>query len=300
MSIGRDKVKGILLVLLASAFWGGSGTLTKILKMRGSDIYDIFAWRYLFGLASLGALRLVFQRGQSLALEGRALRMTLFSAFVILTVSGTFILSNFYTTIANAIALSFTAPIFAAVLGWLFLGERIKPLHQLAIAAGIAGVFVIVFQRNPAAGEEVYLGSNLSLGNILALVSGVTFGGYFVLARKFAVQHGEVAKSTFWQFLFLTVLLAPVTVFTLFRGISTVNYFYLLVFGVFCTAVPLLLVNLSGNFLKAHEMSIVSLSEVPISILLGMALLNEVPSLVVWDGVVLIISAAFLVAAKEG
>jgi S-adenosylmethionine uptake transporter len=268
--------------------------------MRGSDIYDIFAWRYLFGLASLGVLRLVFQRGQSLALEGRALRMTLFSALVILTVSGTFILSNFYTTIANAIALSFTAPIFAAVLGCLFLGERIKPLHQLAIAAGIAGVFVIVFQRNPAAGEGADLGSNLALGNILALVSGVTFGGYFVLARKFAVQHGEVVTSTIWQFLFLTVLLAPVTVFTLLRGISTENYVYLLVFGVFCTTVPLLLVNLSGLFLKAHEMSIVSLSEVPISILLGMALLNEVPSLVVWGGVVLIISAAFLVAAKEG
>jgi drug/metabolite transporter (DMT)-like permease len=296
MSIGRDKVKGILLVLLASMLWGGSGTLTKILKTRGSDIFDIFAWRYLFGLASLGAMRLVFQRGQSLALEGRALRMTLFSALVILTVSGTFVLSNFYT----AIALSFMAPIFAAVLGCLFLGERIKPLHQLAIAAGIAGVFVIVFQRNPAAGAEVYLGSNLALGNILALVSGVTFGGYFVLARKFAVQHGAVATSTFWQFLFLAVLLAPVTVFTLFRGISTLNYVYLLVFGVFCTAVPLLLVNLSGLFLKAHEMSIVSLSEVPISILLGMALLNEVPSLVVWGGVMLIISAAFLVAAKEG
>jgi drug/metabolite transporter (DMT)-like permease len=72
------------------------------------------------------------------------------------------------------------------------------------------------------------------------------------------------------------------------------------VFGVFCTALPLLLVNLSGNLLKAHEMSIVSLAEVPISILLGMALLNEVPSLIVWGGVMLIISAAFLVAAKEG
>jgi len=293
-------VKGILLVLLASMLWGGSGTLTKILKTRGSDIYDIFAWRYLFGLASLGALRMVFRRGQSLALERRSLRMTLFSALVILATSGTFILSNFYTTIANAIALSFTAPIFAAVFGCLFLGERIKLLHQLAIAAGIAGVFVIVLQGNPAAGKGAEPDSGLVFGNILALVSGVTYGGYFVLARKFAVRHGEVVTSTTWQFLFLTVLLAPVTLFTLLRGIPTANYVYLLVFGVFCTTAPLLLVNLSGLFLKAHEMSIVSLSEVPISILLGMALLNEAPSRIVWGGVVLIISAAFLVAAKEG
>jgi len=300
MSIGRDKVKGILLILLASALWGGSGTLTKILKTRGSDIYDIFAWRYMFGLAGLCALRMVFQKGQSLALEGRALRMTLFSALVILAVSGAFILSNFYTTIANAIALSFTAPIFAAIFGCLFLGERIKPRHQLAIAAGIAGVFVAVFQSNPATGNGGYIRSNLVIGNILALVSGVTFGGYFVLIRKFAIQHGEMVTSTIWQFMFLTMFLTPVTVFTLLRGISTMNYVYLLVFGVFCTSVPILLVNLSGLFLKAHEMSIVSLSEVPISILLGMVLLNEVPSLITWGGVVLIIFAAFLVTAKEG
>ena len=144
------------------------------------------------------------------------------------------------------------------------------------------------------------LSPDLSLGNALALVSGALFGGYFVLARKFAAHEAEVVTATLWQFLLLAAILAPVTVFTVFRGISGVSFVYLGVFGVLCTAAPILLINLSALFLKAHEIGIVALSEVPFSIFLGMLLVGEYPSRVSWVGIVLIVSAAFLVALKEG
>jgi DME family drug/metabolite transporter len=293
------KMTGILLVLLASALWGASGPLTKILKATGADILDILSWRYLIGLASLWAFVLTCRRDRPVALEGRIFRTALPMAVVMLAVNGAFILSNFYTTVANAIALSFTAPIFAAVLAWLFLKERIRPLHQLAAVGGIAGVCVMVLHGSPSAGEASALSPDLSLGNALALVSGAVFGGYFVLARKFATHEAEVVTATLWQFLLLAAILAPVTVFTVVRGISGISYLYLGVFGVLCTAAPILLINLSALFLKAYEISIVALSEVPFSIFLGMLLLGEYPSLVSWVGIVLIVSAAFLVALKE-
>jgi drug/metabolite transporter (DMT)-like permease len=294
------KTRGILLVLLASALWGASGPLTKILKAGGADILDILSWRYLLGLVSLWAFVLICRRDRPVAPEGRIFKTALPMAVVMLAVNGTFILSNFYTTVANAIALSFTAPVFAAVLAWLFLKERIRPLHQLAAFGGIAGVCVMVFHRSPSAGEASGLSPDLSLGNALALVSGAVFGGYFVLARKFAAHEAEVVTATLWQFLLLAVILAPVTVFTLFRGISGASYLYLGVFGILCTAAPILLINLSALFLKAHEISIVALSEVPFSIFLGMLLVGEYPALVSWVGIVLVVAAAFLVALKEG
>ena len=293
------KMTGILLVLLASALWGASGPLTKILKATGADILDILSWRYLIGVVSLWAFVLAGRRDRPIALRGRVLKTAFLLAVVMLAVNGTFILSNFYTTVANAIALSFTAPIFAAVLAWLFLRERITPLHQLAAVSGIAGVCVMVLHRSPPAGEASALSSDLSLGNTLALISGAVFGGYFVIARKFAAHQVDVITATLWQFLFLTVILAPVTVFTWLRGISGVGYLYLGVFGVLCTAAPILLLNLSALFLKAHEISIVALSEVPFSIFLGMLLVGEYPSLASWVGIVLIVSAALLVALKE-
>jgi drug/metabolite transporter (DMT)-like permease len=293
------KMTGILLVLLASSLWGASGPLTKILGAAGADILDILSWRYPVGFVSLSAFVLACRRDRPPALQGRVLKIAFLLAVVMLAVNATFILSNFYTTVANAIALSFTAPIFAAVLAWLFLRERIRPLHQLAAVSGVAGVCVMVLHRSTAAGEASALSSDLSVGNALALVSGAVFGGYFVLARKFADRQVEVITATLWQFLFLTVILAPITVFTLLRGIPGVVYLYLGVFGILCTAAPILLLNLSGLFLKAHEIGIVALSEVPFSIFLGMLLVGEYPSLVSWGGIVLIILAALLVALKE-
>jgi drug/metabolite transporter (DMT)-like permease len=88
-------------------------------------------------------------------------------------------------------------------------------------------------------------------------------------------------------------------VFTVVRGISGVSFLYLGVFGVLCTAAPILLINLSALFLKAHEIGIVALLEVPFSIFLGGLLVGEYPSRVSWVGIALIVSAAFLVAMKE-
>ncbi|MGE5311669.1 MAG: hypothetical protein ACM3MN_07985, partial [Nitrospirota bacterium] len=91
---------GILLVLLASALWGASGPLTKILKATGADILDILSWRYLIALASLWAFVVTCRRDRSVALGGQVFKTALPMAVVMLAVNGTFILSNFYTTVA--------------------------------------------------------------------------------------------------------------------------------------------------------------------------------------------------------
>ncbi|KUM26747.1 hypothetical protein AU467_19660 [Mesorhizobium loti] len=49
------------------------------------------------------------------------------------------------TSIANVAALYGTAPVFTALLGWLWLGEKIRPATKLAIAAMAAGAGVLVW-----------------------------------------------------------------------------------------------------------------------------------------------------------
>lgn len=96
------------------------------------------------------------------------------------------------------------------------------------------------------------------------------------------------------MFLLLTALLLPCMVFTLFKGIAWVGYAYLLVYSTLCTAAPILMPNLSSVYLNAHENSILALSEVPFSILIGMMLVREFPSLASWIGVALILAAGVL------
>jgi S-adenosylmethionine uptake transporter len=203
--------------------------------------------------------------------------------------------------VANAIALSFTAPLFAALLAWIFLGERVRAFHQFAIVLGFSGVCIFAFSAYAGrAGSSTDLSPNIPLGNGLALLSGFLFGWYFVIARKFAQRDGDVLTGTIWQFLILSVLLLPLMVLTLFKGIAMAGYAYLLVYSTFCTAAPILMLNLSSLYLKAHETSILALSEVPFSILIGMILVQEFPSLASWTGVAFILAAGLLGSLKQG
>jgi len=221
-------------------------------------------------------------------------------ALCIFGVNAAFTWSNFFTTVANAIALSFTAPLFAAVFAWTFLGERVRAFHQLAIVLGFLGVCVFAFHSyTGTAGSTTALSPNIPLGNGLALLSGLLFGWYFVIARKFAQRDGDVLTGTLWQFLILTLLLLPCMVLTLFKGISWVGYAYLLVYSTLCTAAPILMLNLSSVYLKAHENSILALSEVPFSILVGMFLVREFPSLASWIGVAFILAAGVLGSIQQ-
>jgi len=295
-----NRLKGIALVLSASALWGASGTLTKILRLHGFDITDILSWRYLIGCLSLTAFSTVLSKPPVLRINSGRFRTALLMAVSIFAVNAAFTWSNFFTTVANAIALSFTAPLFAAPLAWIFLGEKVRALHQLAIVIGFSGVCIFAFSTYAGvAGTQTALSPNIPLGNGLALLSGLLFGWYFVIARKCAQRDGEVMAGTIWQFLILSILLSPLMVLTLFKGIAGMGYLYLVVYSTLCTAAPILMLNLSGLFLNAHETSILALSEVPFSILIGMVMVGEFPSLASWTGVAFILAAGFLGGVKQ-
>ena len=258
------RIKGIALVLAASALWGVSGPLTKILRLHGFDIVDVMSWRYLLGFLSLAIFASVLSKPATFRIDSARFKSVLIMALGIFGVNAAFTWSNFFTTVANAIALSFTAPLFAAVLAWLFLGERVRAFRQLAIILGFLGVCVFAFHSHIGnAGSTTALSPNIPLGNGLTLLSGLLFGWYFVIARKFAQRDGDVITATLWRFLVLTVLLVPCTLFTFFKGMSWVGYAYLLVYSTLCTVTPILMLNLSSACLTAHENSILALSKFP-------------------------------------
>ncbi len=298
--MSAQRIKGIVLVLAASALWGASGPLTKILRLYGFDIADVLSWRYLIGFCGLTAFSAVLSKPVIFRIDSTRFKSVLVMALCIFGVNAAFTWSNFFTTVANAIALSFTAPLFAAVLARLFLGESVRAFHQVAIGLGISGVCIFAFSAYAGnAGTPTALSPNIPLGNGLALLSGFLFGCYFVVVRRWATGDGDVMTGTIWQFLILAVLLLPLMVLTLFRGITVAGYAYLLVYGTLCTAAPILMLNMSSLYLTAHEGSLLALSEVPFSIAAGMILVQEFPSLPTWIGVVFILAAGLLGSMEQ-
>ena len=86
-----------------------------------------------------------------------------------------FTIANDRTTAANAIFLQYTAPIYVAVLGHYFLGERTRRSDWIFIAVALTGIALFF--------RDQFSPSGLS-GMLIALIRGVSFAVMVVLLRK--------------------------------------------------------------------------------------------------------------------
>ena len=95
-----------------------------------------------------------------------------------------FVSANKLTTAANAILLQYTAPLWAAILGWIFLRERVRALDWAAMAVVIGGMVLFFMDSLTLGGMQ---------GNLLAILSGVFFAGAMVSFR--AQKDGSSLES---------------------------------------------------------------------------------------------------------
>lgn len=85
-----------------------------------------------------------------------------------------FVSANKTTTAANAILLQYCAPVFTAFIGAILLREKTHAEHYAAIPLVVAGMVFMFFDK---------LGGGKLFGNVLAIMSAITFSFYFVFMR---------------------------------------------------------------------------------------------------------------------
>lgn len=86
-----------------------------------------------------------------------------------------FVIATKLTTAANAILLQYTAPLYVAFLGAWFLGERTRWFDWISIVVVIGGMGLFFLDRLAPGGL---------LGNLLAIVSGISFAFLVLFMRK--------------------------------------------------------------------------------------------------------------------
>jgi len=157
------KTKATLALALCAVLWSSGGILIKLVNMNPLAIAGCRSLVAAFVIIILtGRPKFTFSKWQILS----ALSYT---GTVLLFVS-----ANKFTTSANAILLQYTAPIYAAVFGYIFLKEKVGKIDILTIIVVIAGM--ALFFMDDLAGGNLF-------GNIIAIVSGVTFALQAVFLR---------------------------------------------------------------------------------------------------------------------
>jgi drug/metabolite transporter (DMT)-like permease len=172
-----QRQKGMLCILLAAVFYSIGGLCIKVIPWNALSINSA---RNLVAIVVVGGY---------LMLTRHRLRLNRFIALGALSVWGTnmfFTLANKMTTAANAIVLQFTAPIFVILLSLIFYRKRPKRGDVIACIMVMSGVICFFLDSLEMGGM---------LGNAVALISGLSYAGVFLLND---MPDGDSLSSVFW------------------------------------------------------------------------------------------------------
>lgn len=156
--------RSVLLLVAAALGWSLGGLLIKSV-----------AWPPLAVAGGRGLIAALFLLATNRGLRFDFSRVQLLGALGYAACTITFCVATKLTTAANAILLQYTAPVWIALFGAWFLGERATRADWFTVTAVLAGM-------------TLFFADNLefahALGNGLAAISGLCFAGMTIALRK--------------------------------------------------------------------------------------------------------------------
>ena len=191
--------------------------------------------------------------------------------------SACYVFALLLTTVANALFIISAAPFITAVLGWIVLRERVRPMTWIAMTIALAGI-TLMFVNGIQSGRL--------LGNIVALGPPVSFAIMLVMLRLAGDRDmipaiclaGLVGAALGFAMSDTLVLSRHDLALCLFLGVAQYT-------GGF------VLITLGARFLPAAEVALLSLAETvlaPIWVWVGV---GEVPALLTLAGGAVVFSA---------
>jgi drug/metabolite transporter (DMT)-like permease len=142
----------------------------------------------------LGRSQGMGSRSELISLTADEWRHVLLSGLLLAIHFVTWITSLSLTSVAASVVLMTTHPIFAALGSYLLLGERLERRMVVALGVALLGSGIIALGDFRTGMETRPTGSRPLLGDLLALIGGVSAAGYFVIGRGLRTGRGDAPK----------------------------------------------------------------------------------------------------------
>jgi len=224
----RTRGSAILAVAACALLWSTGGLFVKLIEWNPLAIAGV---RSLIG----GLVILLFLRRPRFTWSfAQIAGAVCYAACMILFVS-----ANKLTTAANAILLQYTAPLYAAVLGWIFLKEKAHALDWVTMAVVIGGMVLFFLDSLTLGGMQ---------GDLLAIISGVFFAGAMVSFR--AQKDGSSLESILLSHGITLIVSIP---FLLQGAPTLVGWGALALLGIFQMGLPSLLLSYGVKHVTAVQ-----------------------------------------------
>lgn len=150
------------------------------------------------------AIAMLLRHGRGMRLRDAPEKPLLVLRGVMLaTVASCFMTALIWMPLSEATAIYFTSPLIMVALSPWLLGERVRPVQWAAVAAGFAGMMLIV-----RPGSDLPL-----LGTVLMAVSAVSYAIFQVLTRKLSGKVPGPVQYAYTAIICLVVTALPAPFF---------------------------------------------------------------------------------------
>lgn len=170
LDAGATERRGQVYVALAALAWSTAGVLQRGLSVNAATQVGV---RAVFAGAAILAYVAVVERGRVVQAFRAVGRAGLGFAVCIASASACFIVALNHTSVAHVLFIQAMAPVLAALLAWVALGETIGARTAIALVVALAGVGVMI--GGPGGGSL--------LGDGLSLLMALSFAVSIVISR---------------------------------------------------------------------------------------------------------------------
>jgi drug/metabolite transporter (DMT)-like permease len=202
----------------------------------------------------------------------------------------TFIASLYFTSVAHAVTLVYTAPLFIAALSRPMLREALPPRTLPGSLLAVAGVGILT-------GLEPRLTARMLTGDLLAIAAAVTFALYSLLGRREREKLPLLSYAT-WVYLLAGLVTAPFGLGVLQRPAPAGALLAVAAMAVFPMALGHTLYNAAVRRLHPSIPNLIAMQEATLAILLAWLLLNEAPSVTALAGAAVTLAGVALVLKR--
>lgn len=283
---------GVLFAAAGAACWSMAGGLVRLTD--DVDAWQIVFYRSAVVLVCMFAWLGLRFRGEFWAKTQDAGVNAVIAGVAIGTAGLVFIISMFYTTVADAVFMTGVSPFLSAILGVWILRERIPAITWIAMCVALIGM-AIIFYGNAGGGALV--------GTLLALYSAFCFSCYAVMLRW--GQKTDMSVALIWNAVYLVAVTGVIILLpTALRdshglqdfAIGWGNFALCFVMGAVQLTLGLILFTIGSRSVPAAQLALIALVEPTLSPLWAWLASGELPPIWTFLGGAVIVAAIVIQA----
>lgn len=244
---------GVVMLLLAGTVWSMMGLGIRFIE--NASPLQILLYRSLGMIPALAIFIAIRHGGRLDRALGQVGTPTILGSLALVFAFTGSIVSLKETTIANAVFLLATAPIFAAILGRIVLGEKVRLATWIMILVGTCGVAIMVLDG---------LSAGKLVGNIAGLACALFFAVFTIAMRS--EKNGDSVVAVLFGGIFASIAAG---VATSIAGQSLILSLHdtaiAVALGIGALGLGLVLYTLGSRHVPAAESTLLAMTEVVLS-----------------------------------